>query len=491
MNALLAALAAVFVASLALGGPPRFLPPWTALFALGLAMLARLFAAGRRAGKSPAEHDPEGLLFWLCLTLYLSSFRWHGGDDIPNSMLPFVILRHGTLSFDPIREWAANAAFKDLIIPVNGRLLSFYPIAPGVLAVPLYAVPALAGFWPSDPFLHNMAKISGALITAASVVVLHRALARRFPARRALEAALLYGLGTFAFSVSSQGLYSHGPAQFGVALALLGILTPGRRWAAAAGLGLGLAAISREDSAFFGLAGAAYFLFHDRGRFAAFALSSFVPLVLNLGYWKWYGGAYHPPYTEIQSRMFVALDPHALIAMLLSPSRGLLVFMPAAAFGLWGAVRACRDRSARWAPYFAAACAATWVFYGFRNSWTGGVSFGNRYLSVVAMVLCFFAAEAAADLERSPALRRAWAWSLAVSILIHAIGALFTWPGVAMTLQDQAATLWHVRMHPLAYLFTGEGPLGGLAQPGRAALAAALLALSWPLAAFFERRLRA
>ncbi|MEQ1920347.1 MAG: hypothetical protein ABL955_14245, partial [Elusimicrobiota bacterium] len=224
MNVVLGLLALLFAASLALGGPPRFLPPWAALFLLSLAASARLWRGERRAGRDLWESRPGAALFWLCLTLYLASFRWHGGDDIPNSLLPFAILRHGTLSFDPFREWATSPALRDLIIFTNDRLLSFYPVAPGVLAVPLYIIPALAGFTPSDQFLHNMAKISGALITAASVLVLFRALATRYSRRWAVSAAALYGLGTFAFSVSSQALYSHGPAQLGVALGLLGIL---------------------------------------------------------------------------------------------------------------------------------------------------------------------------------------------------------------------------------------------------------------------------
>lgn len=488
MDVLVGSLAIVFVASLALGGPPRFLPPWTALFVLALAALARLWTSERRAGRDPLESRPQAALFWLCLTLYLASFRWHGGDDIPNSMLPFVILRHGTLSFDPLRAWAEDPALRELILVVNGRLLSFYPVAPGVLAVPLYVIPALVGFEPSDPFLHSMAKISGALITALSVIVLFRALEKRFSRRWAAIAAGLYGLGTFAFSVSSQALYSHGPAQLGVALGLLGVLTPGTLWAIASGLGLGLAAVSREDSAFFGLAVAAYFLFHERKRLPAYALGAFVPIALNLAYWRWYGGHFRPPYHDIQAQLFGALDPGVMLAMLLSPSRGLLCYMPAAAFGLWGAATACRDPRARWAPYFAAACAATWVFYGFRQSWTGGTSFGSRYFSVVAMVLAFFAAEAGSLVARSAALRRAWAWAIAFSILIHATGAFLTWPGVAMTLQEQTATLWRVRMHPLAYLFVSEGPLGGMPTLARSVVACGLLALSWPLARFIERR---
>ncbi|MBI3289324.1 MAG: hypothetical protein HYZ74_07380 [Elusimicrobia bacterium] len=488
MDVLVGALGLAFAAALALGGPPRFLPPWVVLFALSLAALARLGRAERAAGRSLWRSRPGASLFLSCLAVYLASFRWHGGDDIPNSMLPFALLRHGTLSFDPLRSWAENAAFRDLIIPVNGRLLSFYPIAPGVLAVPLYVIPAIAGFEPNDPFLHNMAKISGALITAASVVVLLRALEKRYPRPSALAAACLYGFGTFAFSVSSQALYSHGPAQLGVALGLLGILSPGLAWGAASGFGLGLAAISREDSAFFGLALAAYYARHEWKRFPAFAAGAFFPLAFNLAYWRWYGGAFHPPYQAIQAKMFVALDWRAMLAMLVSPSRGLLPYIPAAVFGFWGAARACRDRGAPWAPYLAAACAATWIFYGFRQSWTGGVSFGNRYFSVVAMILAFFTAELGSDLARAPSLRRAWAWTFAASVVIHAVGAFLTWPGVAMTLQEQAATLWRARMHPLAYLFVAEGPLGALAPLPRAAVACATLAAAWPLARLIERR---
>ncbi|MEK7390043.1 MAG: hypothetical protein AAB036_10125 [Elusimicrobiota bacterium] len=489
MDVAVIVLALLFVAALALGGPPRCVPPWAALFALSAAISARLRLGELREGRDWIRSRPQAALFWLCLTLYLASFRWHGGDDIPNSVLPFMILRHGTLSFDPFRSWAGDPALRELIITVNGRLLSFYPVAPAVMATPLYVIPALAGFTPSDPFLHNMAKISGALITALSVLVLYRALTKRFSPGASLSASVLYGLGTFAFSVSSQALYSHGPAQFGVALGILGILTPGGRWAAASGLGMGLAVISREDSAFFALASGAYFLFHERRRLPGYVLGAAAPVLLNLAYWRWYGGAFRPPYQAIQAQLFGPFDPGAMAAMVLSPSRGLLTYMPAAVFGVWGLGRACRDERVRWAPYFAAACAATWVFYGFRQSWTGGVSFGTRYLSVVAMLLAYFSAEVGDDVARSAPLRRAWAGAFAVSILIHAVGAFLTWPGVAMTLQEQAATLWRIRMHPLAHLFVAEGPMGSLPAAVRYAVCVGVLASSWPLARFIDRRL--
>jgi hypothetical protein len=474
---LLGALLCIFAASLALGGPPRFLPPWTALFAVSAFALARLWRAERRAGRDMLESRPDAALFLICLTLYLASFRWHGGDDIPNSMLPFQLWRHGTFAFDEVRAWATAPGMADLIMTVRGRLVSFYPVAPAVLAAPLYLIPALFVSAPSDQFLHSLAKCSGALITAASVVLFRRAAARRASPRWALDCALLYGLGTFACSVSSQALYSHGPAQLGVALGLLGLLSEGPRWSAAAGFGFALAWTGREDAALFGFAAAAYLLVHRRDRLPAFAAGALPPFVLNLAYWRFYSGAFRPPYYFAQKGMFGAPSVPALVAMLFSPSRGLLPFFPAAAFGLWGAMKAARDPRARWAPYFAAACAATWVFFATRTTWTAGNSFGQRYFAVVALVLALFCADLEPEIRASRLLRAAWPAVFAFCVLVHMLGADFQWPGYRMTLAEQAATLWSPRLFPPVFAFVDVGPLGATPWPWRLCYGVMLMAL--------------
>jgi hypothetical protein len=468
MDALIAALSLVFAASLALGGPPRFLPPWTALFLLSGAVALRL----RRRGEAPTD----AALFWLCLTLYLASFRWHGGDDIPNSMLPFQIWRHGSLAFDEVRGWATAPGMEDLIHVTNGRLLSTYPVAPGVLAAPLYAIPALAGFTPTDTFLHNLAKISGAAITAASVVVFRRAAARRASPRWALDCALLYGLGSYAFSVSSQALYSHAPAQLGVALGLLGLLSEGPAWSAAAGFGFALAWAAREDSLIFAAAAGAFLLFHRRDRILPFLAGAFAPVALNLAYWHYYTGAFRPPYYELQVSLFGRFNAGALAGMLLSPTRGFLFFFPAAAFGVWGAARAFR-RGALWAPYFAAACAATWIAFGMRPSWTAGNSYGDRYFAVVCLVLALFVAELEEPVRATAARRTAWAGTFTFCVLLHATGAAFQWPGYRMSLGEQAATVWDFSMFPLLHVFVDGGPIGAVPRPWRIPYGLALMAL--------------
>jgi hypothetical protein len=476
---LIPALGVVFALSLALGGPPRFLPPWTALFLLSLALLWR---AKRRGGD-------DALLFWGCMTLYLASFRWHGGDDIPNGMLPYAILKHGSLSFDGLKDWALRPGMQDLVIQARGRLVSFYPVAPGVLAVPLYLLPVAAGAAPTDQFLHNLSKIAGALITAGSVVLLRRALLTRCSANWAFLCALVYGLGTFAYSVSSQALYSHGPVQLGLALALLAFVSEGAGWSAAAGFGLGLAVASREDSIFFAAAGALYVLLHRRDRLLPFAAGALVPAVFLCAYWLRFSGALRPPYADTQNGLFAPFSLHAALGMLLSPTRGLFLFFPAGLFGVWGAAKACRDKNARWAPYMAAAGAALWAFTSCRWSWTGGTSFGTRYLAPTALLLAFFCGELEGELAASASRRRAWAAAAAFSILVHAAGANFVWPGANWSIQQQLATVWDASLHPLAWLFVKGGPIGA-PLPWRALLALAFLGLGVPVALWLELRAR-
>lgn len=480
----------LFLACLALGGPPRFLPPWTGLFLFSLAVLAHLQLTEKRAGRRALESRPDAVLFWLCMALYLASFRWHGGDDIPNSLLPYSILRHGSLSFDPYREWATAPGMVDLIHNVKGHLLAMYPIAPAVIALPLYLIPAATVSAPSDAFLHNLSKIAGSAITAGSVVFVRRTLLSRCSPRWAMACALLYGLGTYAYSVSSQALYSHAPALLGVALGLYCLTLEGRAASLAAGFGFALAWTAREDSIFYLAAAGAFVLFHRRDRLADFLLGCAAPIVLNLAYWWRFSGGLRPPYYELQTHLFGGFNADALIAMLLSPARGMLPYFPACVFGVWGGIKICRDRKARWAPYMAAASVTMWVFYSFRDSWTGGTSFGMRYLALPCMILALFAGEIEEEVRRSPRLERLWVWTFAACVLIHATGANFQWPGVRLTLEGQMSVVWSLLQFPLLQNFVAGGPIDATPQPWRTLYGLFLIALGVLPAAWMRRWLR-
>lgn len=437
-------------------------PPWTAALLFCATALFSVWRS-RAARKQGLLDEPAHLpLFLLCMTAYLATMRWHGGDDIPNSLIPFGILRHGTLSLEPFRAKFETETLADFYIHGTKPLLSIFSVVPGVLAAPVYILPSLFGGPPNDFGLHNLSKVSGSLVTAASTVVVYAACRRRAQGRWAALCALAYGLGTWSWSVSSQAIHSHGPAQLGAALGMLGLLGEDGWDAALAGLGFSLALSSREDSVFFIVAAGLYFLLHRTRRLPAFLAGSLPPILFNLAYWLWYTGVPKPPYLGVQGSMFGPFLPEAFWGMLVSPTRGLLCFSPVLLFGLWGLGASSADTERRWAPYMLGASAVLLVFLCYRVTWTGGQTFGTRYWAMAAAVWTV----AMSQLRLGAKGRAAFAALFAFSVVVHGVGAFFPYPGSFMT-QGAEAELWRWDLHPLANLLRDAGPMGGLAPAVR------------------------
>ena len=149
--------------------------PWTPAFLASLSALAWLW---KQSGGRPGERYPVATVFFFACAAYLSTFRWHGGDDISNSLLPFALLRHGTLVLDPVADpWLTGKP--DFTVVYGGHRLSIFPIAPGLLAMPVYFIPILASAPISEVFLHNLSKLSATLITAASAAIFFLAVSKR------------------------------------------------------------------------------------------------------------------------------------------------------------------------------------------------------------------------------------------------------------------------------------------------------------------------
>lgn len=427
--------------------------PWTPAFFMALAFL---WVTWKRCNGRLWDEYPATAVFLISLTAYLSTFRWHGGDDIPNSLIPFAILRYGTLRLDPVLNPWLTGKTHDFTVPWDGHILSFYPVAPGVMALPVYLIPALARTPINETFLHNLSKISASLITAGSAAALYAAAAKRCSRKWALNLAFLYAMGSWAFSVSSQALYQHGPAQLGIALGLLGLETEGRKGDLLAGFGMALAVAARPDSVFIFIALAGFFLFRNSRRLPGFALGTVPPLGLLAAYWLYYTGRLKPPEYAIQQTMFTHFQPEALIGLLASPTRGLLLFFPAAIFSVWASIRRNRNPSA---PWLLAGCAATWIFFSFYAPWMGGSSYGPRYLAGIAVVLTYLCCGIEQDIRRSPSLLWAWCIMVSGSILIHSLGGYMTWPG---SVQEELAMLWNWGLHPIPHLFSSSGNLRAL-----------------------------
>lgn len=438
---------------------------WTPAFALSLALLLR-----ERGKPGPWRWTPERALL-AALALYLSTFRWKGGDDIPASLIPLAILEHGTLALDAVASPWLDGKAGDFTVRHGEQLLSVYPVAAGVLASPLYLLPVLAGAPISETFLHNLSKTGGALLTAASVAVFLAAARRRCSGRWAALLTLVYAAGTWSFSVSSQALWQHGPAQLGAAIGLWGLFGRGRVADAAAGFGFSLACAARPDSAFLALAAAGALAWTRPRALPWAAAGAAVPAGLLAWYWLAYTGALRPPESAFQARIFGAFQPEALLALFASPTRGLMWFSPVALFGVRAGLR--RGRPAE-GPWLVAGVAATWVFLAHYGNWYGGMTFGTRYwaTSCVALLLLCAHAEPVFSLGRAG---KVFAGCAAFSIATHALGAYFNWPG-RFDYEFERAHAWDALLHPWLDLLSAEGSLGALPAALRRAVFVAVAA---------------
>jgi hypothetical protein len=411
------------------------------------------------------------LLFLVVALVYVANGRTVGaGDSLPARHLPFSLLREGNFDFDEFPLLYSGDAVR--IYPVldgvpyflryrDGHYFSAYTPGPGILAVPVYMLPVLAGVsaaaWASE-----LEKVSAVAITALSVVFLFWALAELVSRRWALVLAVIYAFGTSSWSVSSQALWQHGPSQLFLTV-LLFCLVRGmkeERFFAYAGFAMSSAIVMRPTDALIALPVAACVLYtRPRSilRFGLFALPPMVGLLLyyarsrlaDEGVWN----------TTTPVWAFFAQVPlvHGLAGLLMSPSRGLFVYSPVLLFSvaglLWVALRG---------PVLLKATAVGVVLNVLVVSkwfvWWGGYCWGPRLLADTAPILCFFLYPVTGFLDRHRLMKGVFVLFAALSIGMHALGAFFydgRWDAEA-DVERSDAPLWSWSGGPVIF-YGGEG----------------------------------
>jgi hypothetical protein len=443
---------------------------WTPAFLAGSALLWWTHSKGEWRDNMGA------FVFLAAATIYLSTFRWRGGDDQPATLLPIAILKHGTLALDPVIDPWLTGKYKDFVIETGTHKLTLFSIVPGILALPVYLIPMVVNAPLSVQFLHNLSKLSASLITAASAAAFFLGIRTRCSFRWALAVTAFYALNSFSFSVASQGLWEHGPAQLGLALGLLGYYNEAD-WLA--GFGFALAVAARPDTALFATAAGLFLIARAPRRLPRFLAGAAVPLGLLAVYWVHYTGKLEPPEMQFHAHVFKGFNFEAFLGYLFSPTRGLIFFCPVAFFGIWGSLRrGFKDA----APWLLIACAASLILVSSYGYWTAGMTFGPRYLSGAAIILLFFCADLEPVLQAHPRWLAGFAVAGAFSILVGALGAYLNWPG-SFSYEVEEAQAWWMRLHPALQIFCGEGSLGALPLALRALVGAVIFTATGWLAA--------
>lgn len=418
------------------------------------------------------------LIGLCCLLVYNANLRSiSAGDTYPARYLPFAILRSHTLFIDPVARVAAqgrgDTAFWTVHRP-DGHIISLYPVVVPVLVAPLY-LPAIGYLhwrgWTDarlDRVARVMEKLSASFLAALSVSLLYLLLLRRAKASIALLLTLAYAFGTTTWMIGSQALWQHGMAELLVIGALLFLTAPCTvSRALAAGLLLGLMAGNRPPDVVLAAALGAYGLFWAGRRrapllFAAAALPLILVMLYNLGA----AGNVMGGYGLLGKATFFAHDLLPGVAgLLVSPTRGLLVFSPFLLFLALAWRHLPRGREERALTLAMSAAVVLQLLLYAKADWRSGMAWGPRYMTDLLPLLIWMLVPVVDALRGAG--RAVFLLAVGAAIALEAIGA-FSYSGsidAPIFAADRAAELdmrgaWNWRNAPFL-----TSPARGLAPP--------------------------
>ena len=398
----------------------------------------------RRPPPAPAplpEPPPPGrrrlIAFGLgvvCFLVYLSSLKPpDAADSLPTRLLPFSILREGNLDLNEF-SWLTRLQKEPYFLrhTQSGRVVSRYPFATGLVATP-FAVPAV--WWlerngiDDDDVRFRLAalvveRIAASAIAAVSTALVFLVLCRLTSPGIAVGIALVYGIGTNTWATSSQALWQHGLAELCLAaLSLAFIGRDSRRGAIAASAFAALGVLVRPTMAIFAALALLYVWRERRHHLLAFlalpAIGAAVMLVYNVGTLGSALGGYAG--VAVGSNSFGA-SLLGMAGLLISPSRGLLIFTPAVVLSLVGLARWRRPRPS-WVLYLGAGFGLYLLLYGSFRGWYGGATYGPRFLVDILPALAFASVPAVEALAGGMPGRIALAVLAVYGVAVQALGA--------------------------------------------------------------------
>jgi len=361
-------------------------------------------------------------------------------DTQSSKFLAVEIAKRGTLSLGHVVGrmplLAGRPAFaRDR----HGNYRSAYPLPSPLAASVIAWVLSASRLVDLDaPLGANLiAKLTASSLTALAVAWAFLAAAMRTSPRNAVLVALGFGLGTNLWASVSQTLWQQETALCALmgAIALLRDSSSTVRLATAGAL-LGLAGWARPQLAPTVAVLSLSMLARAGWRSAAGVIPVLGAAALAIGVnLAWFG---HPlgalpaleslhPAVHGVAGSFEIRPWLSAMALLVSPSRGLLIFSPIVVLAAAGLNRARQEGWRSDMPWSLAAAAAQFVFYCFYKVWWGGHTFGPRYALDVLPPLVPLAAAGLNGVMPSRPLRLAAAVCLAWSVVVAGLGA-FVYP---------------------------------------------------------------
>jgi len=413
---------------------------------------------------------PFLLLLFVLLALYLSNLRVIASSDtVPSRYLPLNIVLHGNFYLD---TWAPKYLKADypvgpycLAMSRRGHLMSAYPIIMPVVLTPLYVLPAwwlhrqppVLGPVARALVVETMEKVSAALMAALSAGILFLALRKVADSQISLLVSAIYGAASETWVISSQALWRHGFTELALALLLWALLRDpqSRGYGFWVGLSLAMAAANNPLYMSVVLIFLLCFVLQARARFWEVLLPLVILGGLVLAYNLYffgsiYGGYFKTLQTTGTAHYVRYKEDHplweGLLGLFISPSRGLLVYMPWALFCLWGAVRFWRENRFFWSRYLLLSLAAVILVHASYGGWWAGWCYGPRYFTDVTPFLAFLLIPVWPVFRARSLMRMAMGVAVAIALWVQMLGAyqyrVGIWDGVPNDVNYHQERLW-------------------------------------------------
>jgi hypothetical protein len=368
---------------------------------------------------------------------------------------------------------------------VGGRYYNWYPVAVPALAAPAAGVFELvlrAGQPLFGPLAERVpsavvrsflrgdlvaASAAVELIMASFIVALATALFY-FVTREQIDRtgsavlSLMLAFCTPAWSTASRALWQHGPAMLMLTLAMWISLRAGKNPALVRYLGIPLAFgfFLRPTLVVPAVVFTLFVLLYHRRQILRYLLWT-APVVVAFVIHSLV--AYQTlvaPYFFVRREHADSLGLHrgileALAGNMISPSRGLLIYVPLALLAIYGAlIRPEQEQARRLRPFFVAMLLLHWCLISSFETWWGGHGYGPRFMTEIVVLLIYFLIpvwqRASADMRRRRYALPALASILALaSFWIHLQGATnwacYEWSSTPVELNESLDRLWDWR----------------------------------------------
>jgi hypothetical protein len=409
------------------------------------------------------------------------------GDIYGTALIPFSIIGFHSLALDQYYQFASNLnPCCNGFIQVAGHYYSAYPIVLPVIVTPFYGLLNLILYLlhiplsPSNPnffwIIYFFQKITASAMTALSVLIIYYILIIEFKKETAIVTTFIYGFCTLTWATSSQSLWQQCLMELLVACLMLILIKNRfllkRKELIILGLLSGMVCLGRPSDSVLILPIILLICYYSVKEIAVYIigilLSSFPFVCYNLM-------IFHSPFGGYSSLMgSFSLNSQIIwhiLALLISPSRGLFFFSPILLLifpGIFIGLKRFSGNKKIFMLGILLTFVITLLIYGSFHTWWGGWSFGPRFL-VSFLPYCIFLVAITVDwilllLVNQPnvfyTLFVIVALLMAVSFFVECVGSFHlgkrTWDATYDLNQDPDF-VWNISQNQIWYTFL-QGP---------------------------------